>query len=375
MTEPGSGFEEMYAETAGMFTVFAELEGRDLPLYGGLCRGAAADPQMMALMQEAPMGQRRPVLLLAAVHDLLLAGASHPLAAWYSTVPDGPGPGEALPSGDPYPLFVDFVARHRDEIIDTLTHRTTQTNEVNRSCMWFAAARDATADAPDRPIGLVEVGPSAGLNLGFDRYAYDFGDGIRRGEVTSPVELRCEVLAGAPPLDRELPPVAARVGLDVAPIDPTDEREVRWLEACIWPEQPERFGRFAAAVRLTALDPPEIVVGDAVDELATAVGCVPDDAHVLVYHSWVLTYLERSRRAEFEAALDELGRQRDLTWISAEHPGCMASVPIPDSLPPDVTPTTLARRRWRAGRPIDDQPVILAIAQPHAAWLDWRFRP
>ena len=245
----------MYDETAAMFTIFADLEGRDLPLYGELCRSSAADPSMMRLMAEAPKGQRRPVLLLAAVHDLFLAGAEHPLAAWYPTVSPESTVSGAPPLGDAYPAFADFVAEHRAEIVDALRHRTTQTNEVNRSCLWFAAVRDATSDLADRPIGLVEVGPSAGLNLGFDGYSYDFGDGRPHGDPTSAVELACEVRAGVPPIDVGLPPVAARVGFDIAPIDPTDEREVRWLEACIWPEQTVRFTRFAAAVRQTAERP------------------------------------------------------------------------------------------------------------------------
>ena len=49
-----------------------------------------------------------------------------------------------------------------------------------------------------------------------------------------------------PPLDP--PPVAWRAGIDLSPVDLRDPDDVRWLRACLWPDQRARHERFDAAV-------------------------------------------------------------------------------------------------------------------------------
>jgi len=56
------------------------------PVYARICRAVAGNDEALALVMSAPIGQRRPSLLLAAIHDLLLAGAEHELAAHVPTV-------------------------------------------------------------------------------------------------------------------------------------------------------------------------------------------------------------------------------------------------------------------------------------------------
>ena len=47
-----------------------------------------------------------------------------------------------------------------------------------------------------RPLALIEVGASAGLNLLFDRYGYDYGAGRSAGDPSAPVRFTC-ALRGA----------------------------------------------------------------------------------------------------------------------------------------------------------------------------------
>src|SRR5580698_4647683 len=73
--------------------------------YGAICRSAAADRDLLAITSEAPLAQRRPNILLAAVHFLLLGGLEHPLATYYDTVrPEGTEAG----TGEVGPVFRDF---------------------------------------------------------------------------------------------------------------------------------------------------------------------------------------------------------------------------------------------------------------------------
>jgi Uncharacterized protein conserved in bacteria (DUF2332) len=69
------------------FRLFAQgTAGDKATTYDAICRGIADDPEILALIGEAPPAQRRPNLLLAAVHFLLLGGTRHRLAAHYDTV-------------------------------------------------------------------------------------------------------------------------------------------------------------------------------------------------------------------------------------------------------------------------------------------------
>jgi hypothetical protein len=261
------------------------------------------------------------------------------------------------------------VFDHLDQLDPLLRTGATQTNEVNRSCLWFAALRAAAADLPDRPLAMVEVGTSAGLNLLFDRYAYDFGDGMVRGDPASPVRLACDPRGTAPPLDAPLPPVVRRVGIDRDPIDVRDLEASRWLEACVWPEQLDRHRRLRAALAVAREEPPETVAGDLVDELPDVVEGCPDDAHVVVVNSWVMVYVERARRAAFASILDTLGATRPLTWISAEHPTCIDRFADPDPGASTLSRTLVGMVRWRGGHGVASVP---AMVHPHLRWLEWR---
>ena len=81
------------------------------PLYAEICRAVARDEDTLELLLCAPEHQRRPTLLLAAIHLLLLAGAEHALAAHVPTVARG-----ATATGRAGPLAVRFCREHRDAI-------------------------------------------------------------------------------------------------------------------------------------------------------------------------------------------------------------------------------------------------------------------
>ena len=346
---------------AEWFSRFAEVECGDLPLYDALSRSIAADDDLLELLITAAPGQWRPMLLLAALHDIVLRHPDEAFSRLYPTVG-----GSMDARTDVMALLRSFVEAHGDDIERLVTTRSTQTNEVNRSCLWFAALRAAAVDLADRPLAIIEVGASAGLNLGFDRYRYDFGDGEHRGRAESAVRLRCEVRSGTPPLDVDLPPIVERFGLDLAPVDLADAVERRWLKACIWSEQPERHERFDAAAGLTIANPPRLVTDDLVDGIGDLIESCPDDAHVVVLNSWVLTYLPRDRRNAYDSVLDLVGSGRNLTRISAEGEGVVDWVPAGVDGPTEHT--VVGTTRWRNGERTEER---TAVCHPHLAWIDW----
>lgn len=340
---------------ARWFRVFAEVECPELPFYRTLCLGIADDAELIDLLLAATPGQWRPNLLLAALHDLVLRHPDEPFSRLYGTVG-----GVFVQGADPLPAARDFIEAHRADVDHLVATRSTQTNEVNRSCLWHVAARAAIADRRDVPVSFVEVGASAGLNLAFDSYAVRLGDTVV-GDATSPVHLACDVTGtvATGPLD-----IVHRVGLDRSPVDLADPAERRWLKACIWPEQPERHERFDAAADLCVAAPPEIVADDAVDGLADLVESCPDESHIVLVNSWVMTYLSRERRAAFAGVVDLLGADRDLTWISAEGEGVMEWVPRDPA--GDEPHTVVGMRRYRDGARTEAR---AATCHPHLRWL------
>jgi hypothetical protein len=332
--------------------------------------------------------QRRPNLLLAAVHFLLLSGVAHPLADYYDTVRsftgggDGPlaGSGPA-PSGDLVADFKDFVMVHRAELLALIAERSTQTNEVGRCTALLPALATVAGGYPEgESLRLLDLGTSAGLNLLFDSYAYTYrqrsdGATLHAGRSGALVRLDCEVrgelsdLPARPALD--LPPIAGRTGIDAHPIDPTSEDGADWLLACLWPDNPPRFDRLRGALataRLTA-DPPAVYRGDIIDDLPGVVDGIDTDGPLVVFHTWVAAYLGPERQAQLVETVRDLSRTRPLHYLYAEVPAETPGLPTPPSPAPSSTSHLVTAVVHIA--PDGSAPVRLADMHHHGKWLRW----
>jgi hypothetical protein len=344
------------------------------PVYERIARAIADDPESLALLVDVAPTGRAPVLFLAATHDLVLAGLGGQLGAIYAGSSDA----------DPWPPFRELLHTRTAEILRRMRTRSIQTNEVGRSAALLPAVgrvrSDAAAAGDDRPLALVELGPSAGLNLLVDRYHASYERNGRivgsLGAPGSPVQLSCELRGPADPCLDPLPlRIASRTGLDLSPVDVTDDEACRWLEACVWPGVPDRPERLAAAIALARTDPPLLVTGDAVTDLAPLVASLPRSVLPVVIATWALAYLGRDGRAAVLAALDAVGAERDLALVTAEEPRATPWIPeVPAEVAAcgdaegDGTGTVLGLRTWRDGRAHDE---ALALCHPHVRWMAW----
>lgn len=336
------------------------------PLYAALSAGIARDPDLYRLLLHAPPTQRLPVLLFAVAHDLLLAEPNNRLAAWYPNLTDN------YKSPDDIgllPAFKEFVSDRRDAMTTLLSTRSTQTNEVGR-CALLLPAFGLLHDEVG-PLGHLDVGASGGLNLLLDRYEYHYESDVGPASITvggpSPVVLTAAT-SGPIPIPAAMPVIASRCGVDRNPIDITDEGEARWLEACVWPDQPDRFHRLREAIVLASENPPEVLAGDAVNSLGPTIEQVGRAAHPVVTNSWVLNYLSSEERLDYLAELDRIGGDRDLSWIYIEAPALIEGLPTgPD--PRDAHRTVLSLARWRNGHRTVEH---LATCHPHGFWIQWR---
>lgn len=366
--------EEPLADHFRGFAAVVERDGGTT--YPAICRAVAEDEDLLALLDGAPLPQRRPLLLLAAVHFLLLSGAEHPLAWHYDTVAEVRGT-PLNRSGDVTLAFADFCHTHRRELAELIVTRTTQTNEVGRcTALLPGLCHVAALYEWETPLSVLDLGTSAGLNLLFDEYAYTYraadGNGTRRaGAEGAAVALDCASRDDVEHLpELRLPSVAARVGLDLSPVDPFSDDAALWLLACQWPDNLARFGRLRAAlanVRVTP-DPPRLERGDVLSDLERVAGTIPVEGPLVVFHSWVAAYLDEEQQRHLVRAVRDLGRERPVHHLYCESPFETPGLPTPPSPAPRQGPD-LATVLVHIGP--DEAPVRLADTHPHGYWIRW----
>jgi hypothetical protein len=310
-------------DVAEMYRRFAaeEAAGRS-PLFEELATGVAEDPELVALLADLPPGKAQPNLLFAATR-------------WVVGTPRD------------YASFREAVYEHRDEIVATMLVRRTQTNEPARSAAFYPLLA-----ALPQPVALIEVGASAGLCLYPDRYRFDYG-GTIAGDPDSDLTIACDVTGPMPKLGPVT--VAWRAGIDLNPLDVCDSDDVRWLETLVWPEHHERRERLRAAVAVARHDPPWIVEGDLVERLPEVAANAPAGATLVIFHTAVLNYVPRPRRAAFAELASATGH-----WLSQEAPGVIDGVR--ERLTEPVPPFAYVLTRDR---------VPVAFTGGHGGWIQW----
>jgi hypothetical protein len=385
------------AAIARRFGDMAEQVFTRMALYKRLCEGVAADPEVAARLLLAPEDQRVPNLLLAAVHDVLLSGLDDPLADWFPSIPATRGaPGHRVrPVGqgadDPWPRFRALALEHPG-VAELLATRTTQTNEIGRTVALVPALYLASVAAGSeafggvRPLGMVDVGASAGLNLRLDAYGYryrlapsraDVGESSEVVECVGPrarLRLECQLRGpGVPALPTAPQPLESAVGLDRQPIDVLEPADARWLVACQWPEETERLDRLREAMRLAEPDVPVVERGDLVDDIAPLIARVPPRALPVVTATWTLAYLSVDRQQQFMDRLERCAVDRDLALVYAEQPERVPGLPLPPRPDgeDDGRATALVLLHWHHGERRD---LRLADLHPHGRWMEWLHR-
>ena len=187
-----------------------------------------------------------------------------------------------------------------------------QTNVVERCGLLLPAFGIIAKRSGGKPLHLVEVGASAGLNLLWDRYRVDYSDGRQWGDASSPVRIETE-LRGAyePPLPEETLAVAERTGIDLNPIDVRDHGRgsVAPGSGLARGTSNGRLQRLDAAVALAQTDPPTVLKGDALDLLPGVLSSAPHGVALCVYHTHTLNQFSPEARQQFAGLLAEIGAE------------------------------------------------------------------
>jgi hypothetical protein len=220
----------------------------------------------------------------------------------------------ALAEGiDPWTDVRSVLAERKDWLRAFVAEQQVQTNEVQRC--WALLPAFLLLGEP--VLDLVELGPSAGLNLVWDRYRYRYGDAVW-GPEGARLELSGELRRPfSPELLSAQPQVRVRRGIDLHPIDVTVDDGARLLECFVWPDQTERIERLRRAIEVVRDDPPELVEGDYVELLPELLFERDQNAMTVVFETISLGYLTDEQQEQVAVTLEEAGREGPLAWISA----------------------------------------------------------
>jgi hypothetical protein len=301
-----------------VYRCFGEVDAAgSSPLYERVAVALSESDEALRAIEAAPARKRHPTVVLAALHDLALAGRAPGLAAACAA-----GDGDAAADA-----AIDTLLRMTDAVVAIAVRRRPQTLETARCAVLYPAVAEAARRVGAEAVGLIDVGSSAGLDLHVDRVGITYSDGRHLGDPSSPVQLSSSIVGGRPVPARAVPEVVARVGVGPDPVDVTDADDARWLRACVWPGQPERVARLDAAMALAATAPPLLVRGNAVDALPDAFARVPADALPVVTTTWALSHVPLESRLHFLHRLDEAAAGRAVAWVSAEGVGVAPAIP------------------------------------------------
>jgi hypothetical protein len=287
------------------------------PLYERVAVALSESGEALHAIEAAPARKRRPEVILAALHDLALAGRAPALAAAYAAADGDAAAGAAI----------EVLLRMTDSVVAIAVRRQVRTNETGRCAVLYPAIAEAARRAGANAVGLIDVGCSAGLNLNVDRVGITYSNGQSLGDRSSAVQLTASIVGDRPVPARAMPEVVARIGVDLDPVDVTDADDARWLRACLWPDQPERAARLEAEMALAATAPPLLLQGDAVEVMPDAFARVPADALPVVTTTWALSRFPLESRLRFLHRLDAAAAGRVVAWVSAEGVGVAPAIP------------------------------------------------
>jgi hypothetical protein len=212
------------------------------------------------------------------------------------------------------------LAEHRGFLRAFIGEQGVQTNEVQRSWVLLPLLLRVAQRTGAETFDLVELGPSAGLNLVWDRYRYRYEAG-EWGPKDAGIMLEGEERRAVPGDLLELSPeVRGRVGIDRAPIDVTIAEDARLLRCFVWAGQDERFELLDRAIEALRGEPVELVRGDFVELLPDVLAAQPSDGLTVVFQTATWGYLDDDSRSRLREALEAAGRSRPLAFVSTGKP-------------------------------------------------------
>ena len=224
-----------------------------------------------------------------------------------------------------------------------------QTNEVRRSAVIIPALNMIAAWAK-RPLSIMELGASAGLNLLNDQFAVDTG--TTRYGPNAPLFTLTPDWTGDCPAPAQVT-IGDRRGVDLTPISATRPEDCERLMSYIWPDQQDRKTRTYSALQAARQANLTPDAGDAGDWLASALPRTNPDHMAVIYHTVAWQYFPKATKDTALNAMNTYGANRPLARVSMENDGQGKGALVTLTIWPSAQEITLGR------------------ADFHGRWVDW----
>lgn len=288
------------------FRNFAEIECKgSSDLYEFLSLKISEDDELIELCTESRSGQPVPNLLFGSVHYLLLKGKEHELKQYYPNLTNGHKKVEE----ETFLCFKDFCLVHKDEIVLILRSKLVQTNEVRR-CAYLYPIFSLIYSKVNKPLSLIEIGTSAGLQLLWDKYSYSYGTDEIYGSKDSKVHIVSKIKGNNKPVIlSESPPINSKVGLDLHISDLRNYEDYLWLKSLIWPEHLERLELFEKAAGYYKDNPVELIEGDGFTLLENILEKTDKDTAICVFHTHVANQISEELKYKLEESIKNFAEE------------------------------------------------------------------
>jgi hypothetical protein len=313
-----------------LFRLQAEQARGRSEQYADICERLATDERVASLIADPPPWDT-PLRVMSALHFLVLQGK----ADWDDL-------GTALVE------HAGFLRRH-------IAEQGVQTNEVQRCWMLLPCFLEVVRRTGAEVLDVIELGASAGLNVAWDSYRYEYAAGA-----WGPSDARLTLTGeDREPVPADLlalrPVVRSRVAIDLNPIDLTTDHGAHLLKSFVWVGQDDRLDRLDRAIAAVRENPPELVAGDLGDVLPGLLQGRAPDSLTVVWQTAVLGYLAEDRRKLVYDALATAGSEGPLAFVSTTNANDGSHLYY-----------GLTIQIWPGGERIQ-----VAHADFHGAWLRW----
>ena len=284
----------------------------DSPLFRAMALASSTDQDILELVSQARPGQSQSLLLFGVVHYLLLKSPQERLAGYFGSLTEQPGP-----VAKAFPAFKEFCLERRAEIAELLSWRTVNTNLAEKTVCLVPALR-YIENLAGGPLTLLELCCSAGLNMLFDEYHYDYGEAGSTGVLNSPVQLKCRLIGSAQPPVGAMPRIAHRVGVDLVKMDLSDPNEHLWMQAVLFPEWRTERDRLKAALSIRDQRDLRIIEGDALEIVGPLLEELP--GHLCILMSYCRGHWSTTALTELHEVLRRGSQHRDIHRLDVDPP-------------------------------------------------------
>jgi hypothetical protein len=250
--------------------------------------------------------------MLASVHRLVLEGNAPELAKFY------PSTGGTVDLDPAWLAFCRTVQQNLDRLSQYIA-APVQMNDIERSA-GLLGGFGLIAERTRLPLRLLEIGASAGLNLRWDHYHYQWRGGSW-GAPKSPVHFK-NIFAGKGPTLPSAIEVIERMGCDLNPLDVDDPEGRLNLLSYVFPDEKDRIQDLRAAIEIARKVPCHVQRAGAGDWLGSRLEQPAATVATVVFHSIMWQYMSEFEQRRVASTIEEAGCRASeyapLAWLRME---------------------------------------------------------